>query len=107
MSDGALGTRDGEGADDGTASVQGPGREAISAARPLPWLSSALRVGQHRAREVELALEEPVLDQVGVLLVATERVAVGHVAELPHARPADLSERVVRVEVAWTARRRD
>ena len=57
MSDGALVTANGR---------PWPGREAIFAARP--WLSSALRrVGQHRAREVELALEEPVLDQVGVL----------------------------------------
>src|SRR5262250_3153627 len=82
--------------------MPGPGG---SRARHL-WTKSAVRVGQRRAREVELALEEPVRHQVGVLLVTAETVAIAHVAKLPHAQPADLRLRVVRVEVPGGVRRR-
>src|SRR5262249_59400266 len=74
---------------------------------PTECANSALRVRQRFARQVELSLEEAVQDQTGVLLVTTERVAVGHLAELPHALPANLRQRVVRVEVPGAARRRD
>src|SRR5260370_41697141 len=66
---------------------------------PAVGTNSVIMVGQGRVREVKLPLEDPVRTQVGVLLVTAEAVAVAHVAELPHAQPADLRLGVVGVEV--------